>query len=545
MTSRPFVTTFYSYKGGVGRTTLAANVAVALASRGKTLLWDLDIEAPGLEHIPALKTHKPVKRGWFGALVEWQKAKCPAKLTKSLLKPWDAALGAVQKQPRLFLLPAAPDAKVQLRDSIEIDWAAHFERELGKGPALLDALLAHWGGEGFEFVVIDAPDGVSDLGALLTALVPDVTVLVGNFGVQNTHGLRLAWQALGPVTGDMPKREERGLSPLERELVASPIPPLDEPRRTAANALWKKHLGLEPTEWMEIPEHAALRFSEGIALLEYPADDPLVRQYEKVAQRVLAVHERRQEALREDASASPLYPELMKPRGRLLHPGERGREAQKRGRRFEEQVAHMLRLLRHTVERETLVDANRIDFIATTSGTLGDVTWFVECKETSVTKDMADKLAMWVQDPQARARNARAMTASSSPVAATTAACGCGTRPVGGSCAGSIFPATRFRAWCFPATPFRLAPAASLPNIPAGRCIQQTKNRSTQFGIGKPASPPPATPSLSALTAPTAAKAKPWSGWNMPNMAWNPTARRIRFPRCTAPRMRRGCGAGR
>lgn len=50
----PFVTIFYSYKGGVGRTLLAANVAILLARRGKTLLWDLDIEAPGLHRIPEL-----------------------------------------------------------------------------------------------------------------------------------------------------------------------------------------------------------------------------------------------------------------------------------------------------------------------------------------------------------------------------------------------------------------------------------------------------------------------------------------------------------
>src|SRR3954464_9633363 len=44
------VVTFYSYKGGVGRTFATANIAVLLAKRGKkVLLMDWDLEAPGLD----------------------------------------------------------------------------------------------------------------------------------------------------------------------------------------------------------------------------------------------------------------------------------------------------------------------------------------------------------------------------------------------------------------------------------------------------------------------------------------------------------------
>ncbi|PJF38834.1 MAG: hypothetical protein CUN54_10000, partial [Phototrophicales bacterium] len=45
------IITFYSYKGGVGRTMTLANVAVLLAQWGyKTLIIDWDLEAPGLEN---------------------------------------------------------------------------------------------------------------------------------------------------------------------------------------------------------------------------------------------------------------------------------------------------------------------------------------------------------------------------------------------------------------------------------------------------------------------------------------------------------------
>src|SRR5260370_24490896 len=45
------VITFYSYKGGAGRTMALANVATLLASwQRKVLVIDWDLEAPGIEH---------------------------------------------------------------------------------------------------------------------------------------------------------------------------------------------------------------------------------------------------------------------------------------------------------------------------------------------------------------------------------------------------------------------------------------------------------------------------------------------------------------
>ena len=45
----PRVVTFYSYKGGTGRSMALANVAFVLASNGKrVLVIDWDLEAPGL-----------------------------------------------------------------------------------------------------------------------------------------------------------------------------------------------------------------------------------------------------------------------------------------------------------------------------------------------------------------------------------------------------------------------------------------------------------------------------------------------------------------
>ena len=45
----PYVFTFYSYKGGVGRSLAVMNVAYTLAGWGRhVLIVDMDLEAPGI-----------------------------------------------------------------------------------------------------------------------------------------------------------------------------------------------------------------------------------------------------------------------------------------------------------------------------------------------------------------------------------------------------------------------------------------------------------------------------------------------------------------
>ncbi|PYO54126.1 MAG: hypothetical protein DMD83_22920, partial [Candidatus Rokuibacteriota bacterium] len=55
MDGRVYAVTFYSFKGGVGRTHAAVNIALAMAtSRLRVLLVDFDLEAPGLSSLSVL-----------------------------------------------------------------------------------------------------------------------------------------------------------------------------------------------------------------------------------------------------------------------------------------------------------------------------------------------------------------------------------------------------------------------------------------------------------------------------------------------------------
>src|SRR5271168_483755 len=111
------VVTFYSYKGGVGRSFAVANIAVILAQWGyRVLAVDWDIEAPGLHH-------------YFSSLA-------PA-LTPGVLdfisdcesgspKTWNhyvAELQVPESRGRLFLMPASSaDADDYRRRIQSLDW---------------------------------------------------------------------------------------------------------------------------------------------------------------------------------------------------------------------------------------------------------------------------------------------------------------------------------------------------------------------------------------------------------------------------------------
>ena len=60
------VITFYSYKGGVGRSFALANIGVLLARWGfRVLCIDFDLEAPGLAHFFGSMEQEPDTRDWL------------------------------------------------------------------------------------------------------------------------------------------------------------------------------------------------------------------------------------------------------------------------------------------------------------------------------------------------------------------------------------------------------------------------------------------------------------------------------------------------
>ena len=56
--SKPLVISFYSYRGGTGKSTIASNMAVIAAKKYKTIIIDLDLYSPQLTYIFEIKHEK-------------------------------------------------------------------------------------------------------------------------------------------------------------------------------------------------------------------------------------------------------------------------------------------------------------------------------------------------------------------------------------------------------------------------------------------------------------------------------------------------------
>lgn len=170
------IVTFYSYKGGVGRSLALANVAVQLAQMGKkVLVIDWDLEAPGLEeYFDEFKVDAD-GRGLLFLLKE--RGRLGANV-------WH--LSSVRDGTSLDLLPSGRD---------EADYYPTLERFdtddffASGGGDYLEALRVEWQ-QTCDHVLIDSRTGLSDAGGICTIQLPDIVAGMFTATRQSVRGVR-------------------------------------------------------------------------------------------------------------------------------------------------------------------------------------------------------------------------------------------------------------------------------------------------------------------------------------------------------------------
>ena len=143
------IATFYSFKGGVGRSFTLVETALQLAALGRSVVvWDLDLEAPGLQKIPDLQPlDSALQIGTLDLLRELIDAEYtfPEESLAKALLPFDLPAPLAAAGGRLsFLLPGKLDGSYPGRFGA-IDWAGLFAPKERCRPGLLlqDRPLAH------------------------------------------------------------------------------------------------------------------------------------------------------------------------------------------------------------------------------------------------------------------------------------------------------------------------------------------------------------------------------------------------------------------
>jgi len=287
------IITFYSYKGGVGRSFALANIAAVLARWGaKVLCVDWDLEAPGLHHFFPDITGKPKKHGLL-QLLESVSSNPPqpsdASAVNSTHKPFKTLawkkcvntmlIGATGKT--LDLVVAGRDANDYVRRVHALDWQALYEHHaLGE---FLERLRQEWARD-YDFVLLDSRTGLTDIGGICTIHLPNVVVPVFTANQQNMEGTAFMAKRINEQRRDfffssgsaiiMPllSRWEEKDAPEDAQLW---WPRILDVLRPSYNTWRNPNVPVERlVELLKVPYKAKWNFGERLAVLEESSTDP-------------------------------------------------------------------------------------------------------------------------------------------------------------------------------------------------------------------------------------------------------------------------------
>ncbi|ACK66817.1 ATPase involved in chromosome partitioning-like protein [Rippkaea orientalis PCC 8801] len=179
------VITFYSYKGGVGRTLTAANFAVYLAKLGlTTVVIDFDLEAPGIDAKFNLPKFSENQLGLLDYILQFQETnQDPNNLKEISCKvPFDET----ENKTNLWLIPAGQYLSEDYYHKLnKLDWGLIFSDQRD-GVAFFQQFLKHLEQEfKADFVIIDSRTGITEIAGLCTQQLADEVVMLSSMSSES------------------------------------------------------------------------------------------------------------------------------------------------------------------------------------------------------------------------------------------------------------------------------------------------------------------------------------------------------------------------
>lgn len=283
------IITFYSYKGGVGRSMALANVAVLLSRWGyRTLIVDWDLEAPGLEYF--FKSHVDLdyvckQPGLIDLLTNAAKQK-QKSIDQRASSQYITSVPLPDSKSPLQLLTAGKRENGYFDNVRNFDIDS-FYSEGGGGP-YIESLRNNWK-QNYDFVLIDSRTGITDIGGICTIQLPDILVLLFTATDQGFRGaLDVAYRA----------SQGRQQLPVDRlRLLSIPIATrLDTDKEFQISQQWltDRAKDLQPIykEWIpkgtdaralleatKLPYISYFSFGERLAVYEQASTDPAGLSY--------------------------------------------------------------------------------------------------------------------------------------------------------------------------------------------------------------------------------------------------------------------------
>jgi hypothetical protein len=209
-----YTITFYSFKGGVGRTMALVNVAALLAEMGrKVLVVDFDLEAPGLETFDRLRPEplRPPKisrertKGPLGEVSFEVREKYSTPTHPGLVeyvteylrthrvpevREYIYSVGPIgEKGGQIWVMPAGRRDAAYQSALARIDWLKLYREQ--EGFLLFEDTKVQWEQEFKpDYVLIDSRTGHSDVEGICTRQLPDAVAVFFFPNEQNLLGLQ-------------------------------------------------------------------------------------------------------------------------------------------------------------------------------------------------------------------------------------------------------------------------------------------------------------------------------------------------------------------
>lgn len=316
------IVTFYSYKGGVGRTMALVNTAHILARDGwRVLMVDFDLEAPGMTHFfadvvrgrphtvehDALDLLLHAKHSLQAAESGERSPQLPRSLAEYVVNiklPHDwverGDEGIPYRNGRLDLLPATlepieaeepPESEPThdyLRRMDELDLSGIFAKD---GPRhrfgdhvrkyLLNARFRATGDvlftmrdhieTAYDIVLIDSRTGLNEISGLCIGPLCDALVICAGLNRQNVYGTRYFMEKAGLLN---PEKAKPFL------VVAGPVPVWYSRQSEAQVNLLKRELHTDKV--VSVPYHPAAAINETVFVIQEPKE-PISKAYEELA----------------------------------------------------------------------------------------------------------------------------------------------------------------------------------------------------------------------------------------------------------------------
>jgi tetratricopeptide (TPR) repeat protein len=200
--------TFYSYKGGVGRSLALANIAKRLSEFGKKVcIIDFDLEAPGLHH-KFKENIKEINQGLVDYIDYFNKKNSLPKSINDYVTP--IKFNNKKYTDIDFIAAGNVYSDKYWKTLFSIDWIKMFYKKESQGVALFVDLKERIKKElKPDYLLIDSRTGISEISGITMSLMADEIVLLAAKNDENIQGIKQIIKTLSQpentLTGKLPK----------------------------------------------------------------------------------------------------------------------------------------------------------------------------------------------------------------------------------------------------------------------------------------------------------------------------------------------------